>query len=324
MNNGMEKKGVIGYKVFYPDWTCRERFQYEVGKVYEMDEKPECCSNGFHFCKKLADCFNYYRFNPNNKVAKVIALGEIDEEDDDSKCCTNKIKIMKELSWEEVLKLVNTGEGNTGLGNSGNCNSGNYNSGDYNSGNCNSGDNNSGNGNSGDWNNGNWNSGNKNSGYKNSGKGNSGNRNSGDWNSGFENSGDCNSGNKNSGDFNKTNHSNGCFNMKKPKIYLFDKPSDWTYDDWLFSDARGMLCQIPKPVNWISPYDMTDAEKKQHPEYETTGGYLKELSEADLSEKRQKWWDELADECKECIKSIPNFDSEIFKEITGIDVNKEN
>ena len=311
----MENKGVIGYKVFYPDWTCRGRFQYEVGKVYEMDEKPECCSKGFHFCRKLADCFNYYRFKPNNKVAKVIALGEIDEEDDDSKCCTNKIKIVEELSWEEVLKLVNAGEGNTGLCNSGDYNSGNYNSGDCNSGACNSGDHNSGdcnsgNKNSGDWNNGNYNSGNKNS----------GDCNSGDCNSGDYNSGDCNSGAYNSGDFNKTDHSNGCFNMEEPKIYLFDKPSEWTYDDWLRSDARNILYFIPGSANWISPYDMTDAEKKQHPEYETIGGYLKELSEADLSEKRQRWWDELNDEDKECIKSIPNFDAEIFKEITRIDV----
>ncbi len=254
MNSGMENKGVIGYKVFYPDWTCQGGFQYEVGKTYEMDEKPECCSRGFHFCRKLADCFNYYMFNPSNKVAKVIALGEIDEENDDSKCCTNRIQIIEELSWEEVLKRVNTGEGNAGLGNSG----------DYNSGDC------------------------------------------------------------NSGDFNKTDHSNGCFNMKEPKIYLFDKPSEWTYNNWLFSDARDILCQIPEPVNWILSNDMTDEERLQHPEYEATGGYLKELSEADLSEKRQRWWDKLADEYKECIKSIPNFDAKIFKEITGIDINKGN
>ena len=294
MNNRMENKGVIGYKVFYPDWTCQGGFQYEVGKTYEMDEKPECCSRGFHFCRKLADCFNYYMFNPSNKVAKVIALGEIDEENDDSKCCTNRIQIIEELSWEEVLKRVNTGEGNAGLGNSG----------DYNSGDCNSG--------------------NKNSGYYNSGLKNSGCHNSGDKNIGDCNSGDCNSGDYNSGDFNKTDHSNGCFNMKEPKIYLFDKPSEWTYNNWLFSDARDILCQIPEPVNWILSNDMTDEERLQHPEYEATGGYLKELSEADLSEKRQRWWDKLADEYKECIKSIPNFDAKIFKEITGIDVNKGN
>ena len=97
-----------GYKVFEPDWTCRG-FQYEVGKTFEEDVIPSCCSKGFHFCKELKDCFNYYPFNPDNKVAKVIALGEIDEESDDSKCCTNKIQIVEEISWEDVLRMVNLG-----------------------------------------------------------------------------------------------------------------------------------------------------------------------------------------------------------------------
>lgn len=29
-----------GYKVFNPDWSCRE-MQYKVGTSYEMDDKPE-------------------------------------------------------------------------------------------------------------------------------------------------------------------------------------------------------------------------------------------------------------------------------------------
>lgn len=94
-----------GYKVFEPDWTCRG-FQYEVGKTFEEDVTPSCCNRGFHFCKELKDCFNYYPFNPDNKVAKVIALGEIDEESDDSKCYTNKIQIVEEISWEDVLRMV--------------------------------------------------------------------------------------------------------------------------------------------------------------------------------------------------------------------------
>ena len=95
-----------GYKVFEPDWTCRG-FQYEVGKTFEEDVIPSCCSKGFHFCKELKDCFNYYPFNPDNKVAKVVALGELDEESDGSKCCTNKIQIVEEISWEDVLRMVN-------------------------------------------------------------------------------------------------------------------------------------------------------------------------------------------------------------------------
>ena len=311
-----------GYKVFEPDWTCRG-FQYEVGKTFEEDVTPSCCNRGFHFCKELKDCFNYYSFNPDNKVAKVIALGEIDEESDDSKCCTNKIQIVEEISWEDVLRMVNLGKGNAGLCNSGDRNSGDWNSGDWNSGNCNSGNCNSGNRNSGDRNSGDWNSGNRNSGNCNSGNRNSGNRNSGDrnsgdWNSGDWNSGNCNSGNRNSGDWNKTNFSNGCFNTEEPKIFLFNKPSDWTYRDWLNSDARYLLNQIPRNVvDWIWSDDMTDEEKEQHPEYEVVGGYLKILDESECG---QLWWDSLSERYKNIIKAMPNFDKEIFEDVTGIKI----
>ena len=301
-----------GYKVFEPDWTCRG-FQYEVGKIFEEDVTPSCCNRGFHFCKELKDCFNYYSFNPDNKVAKVIALGEIDEESDDSKCCTNKIQIVEEISWEDVLRMVNLGKGNAGLCNSGNHNSGNHNSGDWNSGDWNSGNHNSGNHNSGDWNSGDWNSGDWNSGNHNSGDWNSGNHNSGDWNSG-----DWNSGDWNSGDWNKTNFSNGCFNTEEPKIFLFNKPSDWTYRDWFNSDARYLLNQIPRNVvDWIWSDDMTDEEKEQHPEYEVVGGYLKILDESECG---QLWWDSLSERYKNIIKAMPNFDKEIFEDVTGIKI----
>ena len=286
-----------GYKVFKPDWTCRG-FQYEVGKTFEEDVTPSCCNRGFHFCKELKDCFNYYPFNPDNKVAKVIALGEIDEESDDSKCCTNKIQIVEEISWEDVLRMVNLGKENAGLCNSGDCNSGDWNSGNRNSGNWNSGNWNSGDCNSGNWNSGNWNSGN--------------------WNSGDCNSGNRNSGNWNSGDWNKTNFSNGCFNTEEPKIFLFNKPSDWTYRDWLNSDARYLLNQIPRNVvDWIWSDDMTDEEKEQHPEYEVVGGYLKILDESECG---QLWWDSLSERYKNIIKAMPNFDKEIFEDVTGIKI----
>ena len=165
-----------GYKVFNPDWTCRD-FQYAVGQTYEMEGEPICCDRGFHFCTDLKDCFDYYRFDPNNKVAIVEALGVIDTKGD--KSCTNKITIVEEITWEEVLRLVNTGKGCSGL--------------------CNSGD---------------WNS---------------GNRNSGDWNS---------------GDWNKTSFSSGVFNTNEAKILMFNKPSDWTFRDWLDSKARYLLNQI--------------------------------------------------------------------------------
>ena len=311
-----DKKGMLmmkGYKVFNSDWTCRG-FQYNVGQVYEMDEKPICCDRGFHFCTKASDCFKYYSFDPDNKVAEVEALGDIDTNNDDSKCSTNKIHIIREITWQEVLDLVNLGKGCTGYHNSGN-----YNSGNYNGGSCNSGDRNSGYWNSGYCNSGNYNSGDRNSGNCNSGNCNSGNWNSGHYNSGNYNSGHYNSGDWNSGDWNKSSFNNGCFNTIEPTIMMFNKPSEITYQDWINSDARHLLKQIPKSVvKWIYSDDMTEEEKTAHPEHETTGGYLKVLDESECG---QIWWDGLANSQKEIIKSIPNFNESIFEEITGIKVD---
>ena len=330
---------VKGYKVFNPDWTCSPNGntkQYSCPGKFEEDITPVGLGSGMHFCRKASDCFDYYDFNSKNKVAEVIAYGDIAEEGD--KCCTNKLEIVREIPWQELLTIVNTGKDCTGLGNSGDSNSGNKNSGDYNSGDRNSGDCNSGNGNSGDCNPGNWNSGDRNSGDSNSGNSNSGssnsgnsnsgnrnsgNKNSGNWNSGDCNSGDCNSGssntgNSNSGDWNDTDFSSGCFNTKEQKILLFDKPSDWTYLDWLESEARNLLNDIPKGVvEWIWSVNMTDEEKKANPTYETTGGYLKVL---DAFESAQLWWDGLTPSDKERIKSLPNFDAYIFEKCTGIKV----
>ena len=235
----MSETGVVkGFKVFNPDWTCRNKAYTCPGK-FEEDVTPSVCDEGMHFCKKAADCFNYYRFDPENKVAEVVAYGTVAEDGD--KCCTDKLEIVREIPWAELLEIVNTGKGCTGL---------------------------------------------------------------------------CNSGNRN-----KCSFSNGCFNTTSPKIYLFNKPSEWTYEDWLNSEARYLLNQIPGDVLeyiWLS--DMTDEEKAAHPEAETTGGYLKIL---DNSECAVIWWRGLSDREKAIITAIPNFDKAIFKEITGIDVDED-
>ena len=311
-----------GYKVFNSDWTCR-KFKYEVGKTYEHKGVINLCQEGFHFCKKLIDCFNYYSFDPKNKVAEIEAEGEIIERTD--KCVTSKITIIKELTWYEVLDYVNIGKNNSGNCNSGNWNSGNWNSGNRNSGNCNSGNWNSGDCNSGNWNSGNWNSGNCNSGNCNSGNCNSGNRNSGNWNSGNWNSGDCNSGNRNSGnwnsgnwnsgDWNSAKHSNGIFNTEETKIKTFDKESYWTFEDWIDSKSYKILNQM-RLTEWIYKEEMTEEEKQKNPDYETKGGYLRKY---EYKEACKIMWDKLTEEEKETVMTeIPNFDKDKFYKITGI------
>ena len=99
---------------------------------------------------------------------------------------------------------------------------------------------------------------------------------------------------------------------------MFNKPSEWTFRDWINSDARYLLNQIRKNiVEWIDFCNMTDEEKKNHPEAETTGGYLKVLDE---SENAQIWWDDLTEYNREIIKSLPNFDKEIFEQIVGVKI----
>ena len=262
-------ENIKGFKVFNSDWTCRG-FQYEIGHTYEENVIPKCCDRGFHFCIKASDCFNYYSFNSDNKVAEVIALGELDTSNDDSKCSTNKIQIVREISWSEVLELVNIGKECTGFGNSGNWNSGNWNSGD-----CNSG-----------------------------------NRNSGNWNSG----------DRNSGDWNKSNCSNGVFNTVRQPILMFNKPTKMTFEQWRNSDAYCLLDNINfRPTEWIWVSDMTEEEKKAHPDWEVCEGYLKVLDTSDCC---KEWWNGLSMDKKCIIQNIPNFDTVIFEEITGIKVDE--
>ena len=317
-----------GYKVFNSDWTCRG-YQYEVGKTYEMAESPKCYEMGFYFCKRLVDCFNYYNFDPNNKVAEIEAIGEIDFNDTNSKCCTNKIVILKELTWAEVLDMCNTGKGNSGKRNSGNYNSGDYNCGDSNSGNYNSGHCNSGHHNTGDYNSGHYNSGNHNTGDGNCGNYNSrenncGDYNCGDSNSGNYNSGHCNSGHHNTGDYNSGhynsgNHNSGYCNTNTPKVRMFNHVTDFDFDDKTITRFENILFNCPqsyKYSDFISISDMSEDEIIRHPECKIIGGYVKTIIfEVD----KQKWWDErVSDDDKKFIKSLPYFDAEIFYECVGI------
>ena len=208
-----------GYKVFNPDWTCRG-FQYEVGKTYETDDKLKICEKGFHFCKVAVDCFNYYQFDSNNKVAEVIAHGEVVEDGD--KCVTNKLEIVREIEWHEVLSIVNTGKGNTGRGNTGHRNTGR--------------------GNTGHRNTGDWNTGDRNTGYRNTGNRNTGDRNTGDWN--------------------KTDYSSGCFCTEKATILFFDLPSDWSYQDWIDSYQIGILYRMPTENRQSWWNQLSEKEKK--------------------------------------------------------------
>ena len=68
---------------------------------------------------------------------------------------------------------------------------------------------------------------------------------------------------------------------------------------------------------WIYSENMSKEEKTLHPEHKTTGGYLKTV---DFKTACKMMWDSLCDDGKQCVKEIPNFNAEVFKEITGIEI----
>ena len=175
-----------------------------------------------------------------------------------------------------------------------------------NSGYRNSGDRNSENGNSGD----------RNSGYRNSGNGNSGDGNSGNWNSGDWNSGDWNSGDGNSGDWNSGNGNSGYFNSNEPCLRMFNKMTYCKRDDinipsWCYFDL----------TVWVSHDTATEEEKKKHKnEIEICGGFLKTL---DYKDAWRLAWNKASIKERKKLFELPNWDNEVFKEITGIDAEKE-
>ena len=290
-------------KGFDKDLRCRG-MQFEVGKEYSTgvaDADISLCTNTvFHFCDSLRKVHIHYSVIPeeDNRFCEIEVLGALVS--DDTKCGSNRIRIVREILGDELNIMRGLTDGNTGIFNIGNRNSGIFNSGDCNSGDCNSGDRNSGNWNSGSRNSGDWNSGSRNSGDWNSGRGNSGSRNSGNWNSGDWNSGNCNS---------------GFFCTNSPKLRLFNKETDFTMEEFIKTEWYAVLTSGKFNLTKWRAY--TDEEKAQDERKRFIGG---ELITIPYKEACANWWASLSEKDKAIIKTIPNFDANIFAEITGIDV----
>ena len=131
------------------------------------------------------------------------------------------------------------------------------------------------------------------------------NGNTGLFNSGYRNSGDRNSGNQNSGDWNSCNYSNGVFcNQEDKDIRIFNKPSGMSLEEFWDSKYYEALQSEPLELTYC------DNENKE----------LKCRSYKDAC---AIWWSKLTEKNKKIIQGIPNFDPEIFFDITGIDVKED-
>ena len=288
--------------------------QYEVGKEYTTDYNnitvgSLCSCEVLHYCDSLQKVHKHYACNENNRYCEIEVLGE--EVTDGEKYGSNHIKIVREIVGDELDNLKGLINGNTGLFNTGNCNTGNCNTGYCNTGNCNTGDRNTGYCNTGDCNTGDYNTGNCNTGYCNTGNYNTGNR-----NTGYCNTGDYNTGNCNTGYYNSCNGSNGIFcNKEDENIRIFNIPSGVSLTEfrnskyyYALTSSRFVLTE------WI---EYTDEEKKKSERKALDGGYLKEYT---YKEACANWWNNMSEENKEIVKSIPNFDADVFEDITGIKI----
>ena len=286
-------------KGFDKNLRCRG-MQFEIGKTYDTGytENLELCScKVFHFCKSLENVNEFYsaKVENNNRFCEIEVLGELVE--DERKCGSNKIKILREITGEELAMLCGLKNGNTGLFNTGYRNTGDMNTGDMNTGYRNTGD---------------MNTGDMNTGYMNTGYRNTGDRNTGDMNTG-----DMNTGDRNTGMFNVCDRSTGLFNTEEKTVPIFNKDSGLTWKEIIYKDWYAALRSGSfKLTEWIW---YTEEEMEDSPIRQAIQGYLKQYT---FEEACLNWWDSLSSELKELIKTIPNFDKEIFKQITGIEVEK--
>ena len=143
----------------------------------------------------------------------------------------------------------------------------------------------------------------------NTGYSNTGNRNTGNSNTGYRNTGY-----RNTGNWNTTNQETGYFNTTQSDIVrVFNK--DCPRGAWDNADKPSFL--YFNLTEWIPDTDMTDKEKIDNETFHTTGGYLKTY---EYKEAFQKAYSEASQEDKDKLLKLPNFDAEVFKEISGIDI----
>ena len=105
MHKKVEKENpIIAYKGFNEDLSCRG-FQYEIGKEYCLEGELELCVNGFHACQNPLDVFDYYSMSLYTRYAMVELFGDVDFATDNKKLCATNIRIVKEMSIDELVEI---------------------------------------------------------------------------------------------------------------------------------------------------------------------------------------------------------------------------
>lgn len=102
----------------------------------------------------------------------------------------------------------------------------------------------------------------------------------------------------------------------EPTLIIFNKPTNKKWNE--INHPHFAELYITK---WISWTDMTAIEKKDNPKAEFTEGYLKKF---EYKEAWSSFWRDTDEDNRKKFLTLPNFDAELFEEITGVDVRVNN
>ena len=109
-----------------------------------------------------------------------------------------------------------------------------------------------------------------------------------------------------------------CNDLKFKEFRVFNKPVSKARFNELKALDSTIYQDYPLEITkWIEEKDMTKDEKEDNPNFSTTNGCLKIYS---YQEAWKNLWNVLPQDRKNMLTEIEEFDAEIFKEITGIDV----
>ena len=91
---------MIAYKGFNKGLICRG---YQFSKGENVTEEANCAHNGFHSAENPLDCITYYGNIKDSVYCIVEVSGDMDEDDRDSKIASTELRIIKQLTLEELF-----------------------------------------------------------------------------------------------------------------------------------------------------------------------------------------------------------------------------
>ena len=210
-----------------------------------------------------------------------------------------------------------TGDYSTGYWSTGDYSTGNWSTGDRSTGNRSTGDHSTGHCSTGHCSTGHWSTGDRSTGNYTTGDLSTGGYSTGNRSTGNRSTGDYSTGDHSTGHWSISNYSTGHFSTEDYAGFgAFNKPC--TPDEWANADKPNWL--YFDLTEWVSTDNMSDQEKEDNPSYKTTEGYLRVYG---YQEAFQRSYNAATREDQLNIKELPNFDADVFFEISGIRIDAE-